>query len=132
MGRGRGGVPVLDIKPKDWKENNKVLIYTHGGAYTLYSATSTLTSSAPVADATGREHGHVRPHRVDHLGHEHHRGDVAAVTAGLGALGGYFWKQFKSFKDDGGMPGLLDEAGFELAGEKVISGGNFAFYVVRP
>lgn len=48
-----GGVSVLDIKPKDWQDNGKVLIYTHGGAYVLFSAASALTSAAPVADATG-------------------------------------------------------------------------------
>jgi monoterpene epsilon-lactone hydrolase len=48
-----GGVPVLDIRPKNWKDNGKVLIYTHGGAYTLFSPASTLTSSVPVADVTG-------------------------------------------------------------------------------
>ena len=47
------GVPALDIKPKNWKDNGKILIYTHGGAYTLYSAASTLTSAVPVADSTG-------------------------------------------------------------------------------
>ncbi|MGF1731704.1 alpha/beta hydrolase [Photobacterium kasasachensis] len=47
-----GGVPVLDIRPKNWEDNGKVLIYTHGGAYTLFSAASTLISSVPVADAT--------------------------------------------------------------------------------
>jgi len=47
------GVPVLEIKPKDWIDNGKVLIYVHGGAYTLYSASSTLTSSIPVAEETG-------------------------------------------------------------------------------
>ncbi len=48
-----GGVPVLDIKPKNWINNGKVLIYIHGGAYTLFSASSTLTSSIPVAEETG-------------------------------------------------------------------------------
>jgi monoterpene epsilon-lactone hydrolase len=48
-----GKVPVLDIKPKNWKDNGKVLIYTHGGAYTLFNAISTLSSSVPVADTTG-------------------------------------------------------------------------------
>ncbi len=36
-----GGVRALDVKPKDWSDNGKVLIYTHGGAYTLFSVTST-------------------------------------------------------------------------------------------
>lgn len=48
-----GGIPTLDIKPNNWKDNGKVLIYTHGGAYTLFSASSTLSSSVPVADLTG-------------------------------------------------------------------------------
>ena len=48
-----GGVPVVEIKHAGWKDNGKVLIYTHGGAYTLFSAHSTLTSAVPVADATG-------------------------------------------------------------------------------
>ena len=48
-----GGVPVLEIKPRNWKDNGKVLVYTHGGAYTLFSAKSTLGSSALMADATG-------------------------------------------------------------------------------
>ncbi|MGI9518074.1 MAG: alpha/beta hydrolase [Pirellulaceae bacterium] len=51
--RTLGGVPVLDIQPDGWRESNKVLVYTHGGAYTLYSAESTLTSSVPVAHDTG-------------------------------------------------------------------------------
>ena len=48
-----GGVPVLDIKPRNWQDNGKVLIYTHGGAYTLFSAASTLSSPVPLADLTG-------------------------------------------------------------------------------
>jgi len=48
-----GGVPVLDIRPNDWKDNGKVLVYTHGGAYTMFSARSTLMSSGPMSRATG-------------------------------------------------------------------------------
>ncbi len=48
-----GGVPVLEIKPKSWKENGKVLVHAHGGGYTLNSAHSRLTSSVPAAAATG-------------------------------------------------------------------------------
>ena len=51
--RDFGGVPVLDIKARGWKDNGKVLVYTHGGAYTFQSAASTLASSALVADRTG-------------------------------------------------------------------------------
>lgn len=45
-----GGVPVIDIKPKGWTDNGKVLIYTHGGAYVLFSSRTTLMGSVPVAD----------------------------------------------------------------------------------
>lgn len=45
-----GGVPVLDIRPKGWRDNHKILIYSHGGAYVLFSARSTLMGSVPVAD----------------------------------------------------------------------------------
>ncbi len=48
-----GGVPVLEVKPKGWKESRKVLVHLHGGAYTMQSAHSRLPSSVPGADATG-------------------------------------------------------------------------------
>jgi len=48
-----GGVPMLDIRPAGWKDNGKVLVYTHGGAYTMFSARNTLGSSSPMARATG-------------------------------------------------------------------------------
>lgn len=48
-----GGVSVLDVKPKGWTDNGKVLVYTHGGAYVGYTAESTLASSVPVAEDTG-------------------------------------------------------------------------------
>ncbi len=48
-----GGVPVLDIKPRNWKDSGKVMVYTHGGAYTLFSAYSTLGSAALMAETTG-------------------------------------------------------------------------------
>jgi epsilon-lactone hydrolase len=48
-----GNVPVLDIKPKNWVDNGKVLVYVHGGGYTILGANSTLNNSVPVANATG-------------------------------------------------------------------------------
>jgi acetyl esterase/lipase len=48
-----GGIPVLSIKPEGWKDNGKVLVHLHGGAYTLYSAHSRLPGSVPAAHATG-------------------------------------------------------------------------------
>jgi acetyl esterase/lipase len=48
-----GGVPVLEITPRNYKPNGKLLVHAHGGAYALYSARSRLSSSAAAADATG-------------------------------------------------------------------------------
>ena len=48
-----GGLQILDIKPKNWKDNGKVLVYTHGGAYTFGSANSTLGSPVLAANTTG-------------------------------------------------------------------------------
>jgi epsilon-lactone hydrolase len=51
--RNLGGVPVLDCKPKGWKEGKKLIVYLHGGAYTMASARSSLVKSVPAGDATG-------------------------------------------------------------------------------
>ena len=48
-----GGLQVFDVKPKDWNDNRKVLVYTHGGAYTFGSANSTLGNPILAANATG-------------------------------------------------------------------------------
>src|SRR5581483_388103 len=51
--RTLGGVPVLDIRPKGWKGDRRMLVYTHGGAYAMYSARSRLISAVPMANDTG-------------------------------------------------------------------------------
>lgn len=48
-----GGTPVIDIKPRDWKDDGRVLVYCHGGGYTMGSAKSSLDNSLLVADHTG-------------------------------------------------------------------------------
>ena len=47
------GIQILDIKPKNWTDNGKVLVYAHGGGYTFGSANSTLGSPVLAANATG-------------------------------------------------------------------------------
>ncbi len=51
--RRLGDVPVLDTKPKGWRDDGKILVYTHGGGYTAHSAKSTLLITAPLAHDTG-------------------------------------------------------------------------------
>src|SRR5437870_3727588 len=48
-----GGVPVLDVRPKNWTDNRKVLVYTHGGAHVMSSAASTLGRAVIAAHETG-------------------------------------------------------------------------------
>lgn len=48
-----GGVPVLDVRPKGWTEDNRVVVYIHGGAFTLFSARSMAGMAALVAQASG-------------------------------------------------------------------------------
>jgi acetyl esterase/lipase len=48
-----GGIPVLDVRPKDWKDNGKLAVYTHGGAHVMYSAASSLGRAVVFANATG-------------------------------------------------------------------------------
>jgi len=51
--RTLGGITVLDVRPKGWTENSKVVAYVHGGAHIIYSAKSTLGRAAIFADDTG-------------------------------------------------------------------------------
>jgi epsilon-lactone hydrolase len=51
--RKLGGTPVLEIRPRGWKDNGKLLVHIHGGSWVSYSPRSTIDSSAPVADRTG-------------------------------------------------------------------------------
>lgn len=49
----KGDVSVLEIQPEKIKDSSKVLVYIHGGAFTLFSARSTLNCSAPMCHSTG-------------------------------------------------------------------------------
>ncbi len=48
-----GGIRAIDVKPKNYKYNGKVIVYIHGGAYVFFTADVTLLSSVPLADAIG-------------------------------------------------------------------------------
>jgi monoterpene epsilon-lactone hydrolase len=48
-----GGVPVLEIRPKAMKDTRRVIVYTHGGAYTMSSARGRLLAMPALANATG-------------------------------------------------------------------------------
>jgi len=46
-------VPVLDIKPKNWRCREKLIVYLHGGGFIFGSAQSSLAHTVPLAHATG-------------------------------------------------------------------------------
>jgi len=48
-----GAVPILTVTPQGWRDDGRLLIYVHGGAFTTLSARSTLFSSALMANRTG-------------------------------------------------------------------------------
>ena len=43
------GIPIIDIKPSKWEDNKRVIVYIHGGAFTLFDAKSSLYNSVPLA-----------------------------------------------------------------------------------
>ncbi len=45
----------LEIYPKNYHENEKAIIYLHGGGYVVYSAKSSLTGCVPLADKSGKK-----------------------------------------------------------------------------
>lgn len=48
-----GGIRAIDVKPKNYKKSNKVVVYIHGGGFVFYPADVTLASSIPLSDASG-------------------------------------------------------------------------------
>lgn len=94
-------VPVLDIRPQNWSESRRILVYVHGGGYVLHSAASSLTSSVPVADDTG-----LRVCAVDYTcapaaGYREIVGQVAAVVTALREAG-HDWADIALFGDSAG------------------------------
>jgi acetyl esterase/lipase len=50
-----GGVPVIRVRPKEYKANGRTLVYLHGGGYTMFSAGALLGLPSLLATATGDE-----------------------------------------------------------------------------
>jgi acetyl esterase/lipase len=49
-----GGVPVIDLHPPGWdKADQRLIIYVHGGAFTVNSAHSTIANAARLAATSG-------------------------------------------------------------------------------
>jgi len=48
-------VKYIEIHPKDYLQNEKVIIYLHGGGYAFYSAKTSLTGAVPLAEQSGKK-----------------------------------------------------------------------------
>ena len=49
-----GGVPVIDVRPRGWDQaDRRLIIYVHGGAFTINSARSTLANAGRLAAKSG-------------------------------------------------------------------------------
>jgi epsilon-lactone hydrolase len=96
------GVPVVDIRPDNWTDNRKVLVYVHGGGYTMFSAHSSIPSSGPMGRATG-----LRTILVDYTVSPHTNWDViqeqviSVFTALLAE--GYKMKDIALYGDSAGV-----------------------------
>ena len=99
--RELGGVQTLDIRPNGWQDNSRVLVYTHGGAYTFNSARSTLSSSVPVAAATGLRVISVNYTLAPHARWDQVTDEVVSVVQALHAEG-YEWTNIAMYGDSAG------------------------------
>ena len=50
-----GGVPVLRVRPANYKPGGPIILYMHGGAFTFLSAATSLSIPALISTATGDE-----------------------------------------------------------------------------
>lgn len=96
-----GGIPVLDIRPRGWSDDGRVVVYVHGGAFTLFSARSMAGLAALVAQASG-----MRVISIDYTNPPAARWDtvqaqIGAVLKGL-AAGGTPMNRVALFGDSAG------------------------------
>lgn len=96
-----GGVPILDVRPKGWTDDARVVVYIHGGAFTLFSARSMAGMAALVAQTSG-----MRVISVDYTNPpaaqwDAVQGQVAAVIRGIVA-GGTPMERVALFGDSAG------------------------------
>ncbi len=47
-----GGVPVLDVRPRGWTSDRRLIVYVHGGAYVVLSAATTMPIAAALSYAS--------------------------------------------------------------------------------
>ena len=94
-------VSVIEVLPKGWKDNGKVLVYAHGGGYTRYNARSTLLRCIPVANETGLKVISVDYTTAPKGNYQTITDEVIAVFKGL-VEQGYQWEDIAAYGESAG------------------------------
>lgn len=53
------------------------------------------------------------------------------ITLAERIAGGEHYKNYRHFIKHGGLPGLINETGFEVVDQKIVGGGNFGIFLLR-
>jgi epsilon-lactone hydrolase len=122
------GVPVLDVRPRDWEDDGTVLVYTHGGAYTLMDAESMLGSVIPFAQESGRRIISIDYTTAPAFRWEQIIEQVVTVFRSL-VENGYEWSQIGAYGDSAGG-GLM--AGAVLKMRDILLGAPAALILWSP
>ena len=78
-----GGVPVLDIRPKNWVDDHKVIVHIHGGGFVGGTTRSALICSLPIAAESGLRVVSVDYIRAPRAKYEEITEQVYSVVSGL-------------------------------------------------
>ena len=82
-----GGVPVLEVTPAERAREDKIAVYTHGGAYVFNSARAIATSAIIFAAETGLKVISVDYTLAPHSKWQNTTDEVLAVFSGLAEMG---------------------------------------------
>ncbi len=81
------GVPVVDIRPEEWRHKDKVVVYTHGGGYVGGQAEDALDSTLPLATESGLRIISISYTLAPHAKFQRVTDETVAVLHGLRAEG---------------------------------------------
>lgn len=82
-----GGVPIIEVTPDVLKHEDKIVVYTHGGGYVLFSAKSAMNFSALMSATTGLKVYSIDYTLAPHSKWDNTTGEVVSVFKALLAKG---------------------------------------------
>ncbi len=78
-----GGVPIVEVTPGAPRRTDRIVVYTHGGGYVLFSARSAMHTSALMAAATGLKVYSIDYTLAPHSKWDNTTGEVVSVFKAL-------------------------------------------------